>query len=96
MFEGVQYFQPRAGRGKFVKLLSLKPDKRFVDVATTLRGIKVGSKVQFGSQHRTYGVITWMETISDEEYVKVQMVSHFYSIKNIIMLCMYECSFIFE
>ena len=92
MFDGVQYFKPRAGRGKFVKLQLLRPDKRFIDFTapcTSLRGFKVGSRVQFGSQHRTYGVITWIGTISDEEYVKVQTVSYVHKIlSTICMLCM--------
>ena len=34
MHEGVQYFESRAGRGKFVRLLGLQRDKRFMDSTT--------------------------------------------------------------
>ena len=77
MFEGVRYFKSRAGRGKFVQLQILQPDRRFVDNTTPKQVFKVGSRVQFGIP-KEYGVIKWIGSVSDsnEEYVKVETVSY--------------------
>ena len=76
MYEGVRYFESRPGRGKFVKLLALQPDKRFTVSTTQQQVFKVGTRVEFGKP-KEYGVIKWMGTIDDseEEYVKVETVS---------------------
>ena len=49
MHEGIQYFKSRAGRGKFVRLLALQPDKRFVDSNTPQQANGTGSSIQFGA-----------------------------------------------
>lgn len=74
MYKGVQYFKSQAGRGVFVKLQILQPDKRFREV------FKVGSRVRFG-RDKEYGVITWVGDVPgcDEEYVKILRVSFKYS-----------------
>ena len=46
MHESIQYFKSCAGRGKFVRLLGLQPDKRFVN-DTALQ--QAGSSTQFGA-----------------------------------------------
>ena len=79
MYEGKQYFKSRAGRGIFVKMLALRPDRRFVDDTTPPQQVfKVGSKVQFG-RAKEYGVIKWIGnvpgTVEEEQYVKVETVS---------------------
>ena len=86
MFEGVQYFKSRAGRGKFVQLQILQPDKRFMDVTASRKVFKVGSRVQYGIP-KEYGVIKWIGSVSDanEEYVKVETVSHTTD------MCVYTC-----
>ena len=90
MFEGVQYFKSRAGRGKFVQLQILQPDKRFMDVTASRKVFKVGSRVQYGMP-KEYGVIKWIGSISDanEEYVKVETVS--YNYKQLICVCIHTC-----
>ena len=79
MFEGAQYYKSRAGRGKFVQLQTLRPDKRFIDITAHAPGqvFKVGSRVQFGAP-KEYGVIKWIGNVSNsnEEYVKVETVSY--------------------
>ena len=77
MFEGVRYFKSRAGRGKFVQLQILQPDKRFIDVTASRKVFKIGSRVQYGIP-KEYGVIKWIGSVSDanEEYVKIETVSY--------------------
>lgn len=48
MHEGIQYFKSHAGRGKFVRLLTLQPDKRFVDNTIQQQANKTGSSIEFG------------------------------------------------
>ena len=78
MFESVQYFKSRPGRGKFVKMLTLRPDKRFLDNTASQQAFKVGSKVQFGRAKES-GVIKWIGNVSgsneEQQYVKVETVS---------------------
>ena len=78
MFESVPYFKSRPGRGKFVKMLMLQPDKRFIDNTTSQQDFEVGSKVQFG-RAKEHGVVKWIGNVpgSDEEqqYVTVETVS---------------------
>ena len=78
MYKGVQYFKPHAGRGKFIKLVDLQPDKRFTDSATTIpQAFDIGSKVEVGVNKKEYGVITWMGKVDGpDDYVKVIMVSY--------------------
>ena len=76
MHEGVRYFESRAGRGKFVRLLGLQRDKRFMDsttpqqvitpqqVTTSQQDFKVGTRVRFGRK-KDLGVIKWIGTIPD-------------------------------
>ena len=64
MYQGVRYFESRAGRGKFVRLLALQPDKRFVDnttpqVTVPQQVFQVGTRVRFG-RAKELGVITWI------------------------------------
>jgi len=75
MFEGVEYFESHPRRGKFVKLLTLQPDKRYLDVKS--QDFKVGSRVQFGIP-KTFGMIKWIGIPDgcDEEYAKVKTVSN--------------------
>ena len=74
----MQYFESHAGKGKFIELQLLKPDKRFVDNITPQLVFDVGSKVQFGKA-KECGVIKWIGNVpqSNEErqYVKVETVS---------------------
>ena len=72
MYKGVRYFKSHAGRGKFVKLLELEPDKRSI--------FKVGDKVEVGRTNKEYGVISWLGNVdgSGEDYVKVVTVSYMY------------------
>jgi len=44
---GVQYFKPQPGRGKFIQLAQLQPDQRFVDVSppTTSASVPDNSKL---------------------------------------------------
>ena len=44
VYEGVRYFESRAGRGKFVRLLALQPDRRFGDYTTSQQVFKVSCK----------------------------------------------------
>ena len=70
MYRGVRYFKSRAGRGKFVKLLELEPDKQSI--------FKVGDKVEVGRDTKECGVISWVGNVdgSSEDYVKVVTVSY--------------------
>lgn len=78
MYEGVRYFKSRAGRGIFVKMLALRPDRRFTDNTTSPQQVfEVGSKVQFG-RAKECGVIKWIGNVpgsEEEQYVKVEIVS---------------------
>ena len=78
MYKGVRYFKSSAGRGKFVKLLELEPDKRFIDSPTPQHVFKVGNKVEVGRSTKEYGVISWVGNVdgSGEDYVKVITVSY--------------------
>ena len=76
MYEGVQYFQSHAGRGKFVRLLELQPDKRFMD-SITPQAFDIGSKVEVGKSNKEYGVISWVGKVDgSDDYVKIIMVGH--------------------
>ena len=76
MYDGVQYFQSHAGKGKFVRLLELQPDKRCMD-STTAQAFDIGSKVEVGKSNKEYGVISWVGKVDDsDDYVKIIMVSH--------------------
>ena len=58
-------------------MLTLQPDKRFVDNATP-QVIEVGSRIQFGKENEIQcGVITWKGILPGyaEEHVKVETVS---------------------
>jgi len=55
-------------------LLTLQPDKRFIDITKPQQTFKVGSRVQFGKPEE-YGVITWIGIVHGEECVQVNMVS---------------------
>ena len=72
----MRYFESRAGRGKFVKLQTLQPDKRFIDDLAPQQVFKVGSRVYFGKP-KVYGVIKWIGNIDgcDGEHVIVETVS---------------------
>ena len=59
-------------------MLTLEPDKRFVDNATPQQVFKVGSRITFGKEKEIQcGVITWIGTLPgcDEKHVKVETVS---------------------
>ena len=67
MHNGVRYFKSRAGRGKFVRLLALQPDKRFADntaspVTIPQQAFEVGTRVRFG-RGKDLGVIKWIGNI---------------------------------
>ena len=49
MHEGIQYFKSHDGRGKFVRLLALQPDKRFVDSTIQQETNGIGSSTQIGA-----------------------------------------------
>ena len=49
MYEGIQYFKSHAGRGKFVRLLALQPDKRFVNNTIQQQANRIGSSMQFSA-----------------------------------------------
>lgn len=55
-------------------MLTLQPDKRFIDSTQPQQDIKVGSRIQFGKE---YGVITWIGTLPgyEETHVKIETVS---------------------
>ena len=77
MYKGVQYFKSSAGRGKFVKLLELEPDQRFIDSPTPQQVFNIGNKVEIGRSTKECGVISWVGNVdgSGEDYVKVITVS---------------------
>ena len=57
-------------------MITLKPDKRFIDSAVPPQVFKVGCRVQFGKP-KEYGRIKWMGKVDgcDEEFVRVEIVS---------------------
>ena len=75
MYNGVQYFKSCAGRGIFIKLMDLQPDRRFMD-STPPQAFEIGSKVEVGRSTKEYGVISWMGKVDGpDDYVKIIMVS---------------------
>ena len=62
MYEGIQYFESQPGKGKFVKVLELQPDKQYSSGTTgviPMPSFEVGSMVQFGDPAE-YGKVTWI------------------------------------
>ena len=70
-FEGIQYFISDAGRGKFVKLHELQPDKRYL---TNGPSLEFGSTVQCGDP----GKVTQTSNSSEgiEDCARVQVVRY--------------------
>ena len=105
MFEGVQYFESCPGRGKFVKVYELQPDKRCpTDDIVVMPSFEVGSRVQFGDPEE-YGKVTWIgcptEGIEDcarvlaVRYKYIHSMLYFYQISIMFLSYFYHISIVF-
>ena len=75
MFEGIKYFISDAGRGKFVKLRELQPDKRYLINGPNLQ---LGSMVQCGDPRKVTQTSNPSRSDGVEDYARVQTVRYVY------------------